>query len=57
MGVRANADNTAMPFKRDVWSGRYRALCRTEHMFFGEDTIRHMRAMILATKEQDRRAH
>jgi pyruvate,orthophosphate dikinase len=30
-------------------------LCRTEHMFFAEDRIAHMRAMILATNEKDRR--
>ncbi|MBZ5630781.1 MAG: pyruvate, phosphate dikinase, partial [Acidobacteriia bacterium] len=31
-------------------------LCRTEHMFFAEDRIPHMRAMILANNEKDRRA-
>ena len=31
-------------------------LCRTEHMFFGERTLPHMRAMILANNEKDRRA-
>src|SRR5207248_9244712 len=31
-------------------------LCRTEHMFFAEDRIDHMRAMILADNEKDRRA-
>ncbi len=30
-------------------------LCRTEHMFFGEDRIRRMRQMILADDEADRR--
>ncbi len=30
-------------------------LCRTEHMFFAEDRIDFMRAMILATTEKDRR--
>ena len=30
-------------------------LCRTEHMFFAEDRIDFMRAMILATNEKDRR--
>ena len=30
-------------------------LCRTEHMFFAEDRIEHMRTMILATNEKDRR--
>src|SRR4029077_8227487 len=31
-------------------------LCRTEHMFFAEDRIQHMQAMILANNEKDRRA-
>jgi pyruvate,orthophosphate dikinase len=31
-------------------------LCRTEHMFFAEDRMPHMRAMILANNEKDRRA-
>src|SRR5690606_4438331 len=31
-------------------------LCRTEHMFFEKDRIGHMRAMILATTEEARRA-
>src|SRR5439155_11052786 len=31
-------------------------LCRTEHMFFGEKKLPHMRAMILANTEKDRRA-
>src|SRR5439155_18162672 len=31
-------------------------LCRTEHMFFGEEKLPHMRAMILANTEKDRRA-
>src|ERR1700733_14507964 len=30
-------------------------LCRTEHMFFAEDRIPHMRTMILANNEKDRR--
>src|SRR5262249_6796271 len=31
-------------------------LCRTEHMFFAEDRIGHMQAMILARDEKSRRA-
>ena len=30
-------------------------LCRTEHMFFAEDRIDHMRKMILAATEEQRR--
>ncbi|OFV99806.1 MAG: pyruvate, phosphate dikinase [Acidobacteria bacterium RIFCSPLOWO2_02_FULL_61_28] len=55
LGVRANAD-----IPRDaVVARRYGAegigLCRTEHMFFAEDRIHHMQAMILAHAEKDRR--
>jgi pyruvate,orthophosphate dikinase len=47
-GVRANAD-----IPRDAKVARYYGaegigLCRTEHMFFAEDRIPHMQAMILA---------
>src|SRR6202007_599535 len=31
-------------------------LCRTEHMFFAEDRIPHMQALILADNKKDRRA-
>ena len=54
-GVRANAD-----IPRDAKAARrYGAegigLCRTEHMFFAEDRIPHMQAMILARDEKTRR--
>jgi pyruvate,orthophosphate dikinase len=56
MGVRANAETpldaeTAKKFGADGIG-----LCRTEHMFFAEDRIEHMRTMILANNEKDRRA-
>lgn len=56
IGVRANADTpmdarVARDFKVDGIG-----LCRTEHMFFDEDRITVMRAMILADTERDRRA-
>src|SRR6202011_925922 len=54
-GVRANAD---IPRDAKVARG-YGAegigLCRTEHMFFAEDRIEHMQAMILADDEKTRR--
>jgi len=54
-GVRANAD-----IPRDAQAARRFGaegigLCRTEHMFFAEDRLEHMQAMILATDEKSRR--
>ena len=54
-GVRANAD-----IPRDAKAARQFGaegigLCRTEHMFFAEDRIEHMQAMILARDEKTRR--
>src|SRR6266446_5242682 len=54
-GVRANAD-----IPRDAQAARRFGaegigLCRTEHMFFAEDRIAHMQAMILARDEKTRR--
>ncbi|MFM2126021.1 MAG: hypothetical protein RL328_2472 [Acidobacteriota bacterium] len=54
-GVRANAD-----IPRDAKAARYFGaegigLCRTEHMFFAEDRIPHVQAMILARDEKTRR--
>jgi len=53
--VRANAD-----IPRDAQAARKFGahgigLCRTEHMFFAEDRIPHMQAMILARDEKSRR--
>jgi pyruvate,orthophosphate dikinase len=56
LGVRANAD---APHDAEV-ARRFGAagigLCRTEHMFFGEDRINPMRRMIVAETETERRA-
>ncbi len=54
-GVRANAD-----IPRDAKAARYFGaegigLCRTEHMFFAEDRIPHVQAMILARDEKNRK--
>src|SRR5579864_4184110 len=54
-GVRANAD-----IPRDAQAARKFGaegigLCRTEHMFFAEERIEHMQAMILARDEKSRR--
>jgi pyruvate,orthophosphate dikinase len=54
-GVRANAD-----IPRDAKAARNFGaegigLCRTEHMFFAEDRLPHVQAMILSENEKDRR--
>jgi len=55
MKVRANADIPGDAINARKYGAEGIGLCRTEHMFFGEDKIRHMRAMILADNEKDRR--
>jgi len=54
--VRANADIPRDAIQARAFGAEGIGLCRTEHMFFAEDRIQHMRAMILATNEKDRRA-
>ena len=56
MGVRANADIPRDAITARAFGAEGIGLCRTEHMFFAEDRIPHMRAMIMATNEKDRRA-
>ena len=46
----------ATPSRLVLFGAEGIGLCRTEHMFFAEDRIEHMRAMILADNEKDRRA-
>jgi len=54
--VRANADIPRDAIQARAFGAEGIGLCRTEHMFFGEEKIPHMRAMILANNEKDRRA-
>jgi pyruvate,orthophosphate dikinase len=54
--VRANADIPRDAKKAVAFGAQGIGLCRTEHMFFAEDRIEHMRTMILADNEKDRRA-
>src|SRR5206468_6233819 len=54
--VRANADIPRDAIQARAFGAEGIGLCRTEHMFFGEEKIPHMRAMILANTEKDRRA-
>ena len=55
IGVRANADIPRDAIQAKSFGAEGIGLCRTEHMFFAEDRIPHMRAMILADNEKDRR--
>ena len=54
--VRANADIPRDAIQARTFGAEGIGLCRTEHMFFAEDRIPHMQAMILASNEKDRRA-
>ena len=56
IGVRANADIPRDAKQARAFGAEGIGLCRTEHMFFAEDRIPHMRAMILTDNEKDRRA-
>jgi pyruvate,orthophosphate dikinase len=56
MKVRANADVPRDAINARKYGAEGIGLCRTEHMFFGEEKIFHMRAMILAENEEQRRA-
>src|SRR5438270_1323331 len=55
MKVRANADIPRDAIQARAFGAEGIGLCRTEHMFFGENKLPHMRAMILADNEKDRR--
>ncbi|MGA8027005.1 MAG: pyruvate, phosphate dikinase, partial [Bryobacteraceae bacterium] len=54
-GVRANADIPRDAKQARLYGAEGIGLCRTEHMFFAEDRIAHMQAMILARDEKTRR--
>jgi len=54
--VRTNADTPHDSRQARAFGAQGIGLCRTEHMFFGEDRIRRMRQMILAGDEPARRA-
>jgi len=53
--VRANADVPRDAKVARAFGAEGIGLCRTEHMFFDEDRLPHMQAMILATDEASRR--
>jgi pyruvate, orthophosphate dikinase len=56
IGVRANADIPRDAIQARAFGAEGIGLCRTEHMFFAEDRIPHMQAMIMARDEKERRA-
>ena len=55
MKVRANADIPRDAIQARTFGAEGIGLCRTEHMFFGEEKIGPMREMILANDETGRR--
>jgi pyruvate,orthophosphate dikinase len=54
--VRANADIPRDAKQAILFGAEGIGLCRTEHMFFAEDRLPHMQAMILADNLKDRQA-
>ncbi|HUZ15191.1 MAG TPA: pyruvate, phosphate dikinase [Gaiellaceae bacterium] len=54
--VRANADNAEDAAKAREFGAQGIGLCRTEHMFFGEERLPVVQEMILARDEEGRRA-
>ena len=54
LGVRTNADTPADAAQARRFGAAGIGLCRTEHMFFGEERIRAMREMILSETGQER---
>ncbi|MGC8470960.1 MAG: pyruvate, phosphate dikinase, partial [Acidimicrobiales bacterium] len=55
LGVRANADNGEDAANARRLGAEGIGLCRTEHMFFGEDRLPVVRRMILAEGEEEER--
>ena len=55
MRVRANADTPEDAAKAREFGAEGIGLCRTEHMFMAEDRLPLVRAMILASSEDERR--
>jgi pyruvate,orthophosphate dikinase len=56
LGVRANADTPTDARVARLFGAQGIGLCRTEHMFFGENRIVSVRQMIVAESEAERRA-
>ncbi len=56
LGVRANADQPDQATLAVALGAQGIGLCRTEHMFFGEEKLPAMQRMILAESPEERRA-
>jgi pyruvate,orthophosphate dikinase len=56
LGVRANADQPDQAAIAIAFGAEGIGLCRTEHMFFGEDRINKVRQMILAKTAEEKQA-
>src|SRR5207247_3359647 len=56
LGVRANADTPEDARKARDFGAEGIGLCRTEHMFFGEERQERMVRVILADSDEERRA-
>jgi pyruvate,orthophosphate dikinase len=54
--VRANADTPEDASKAREFGAQGIGLCRTEHMFFGEDRLPIVQEMIMAATEEERRS-
>ena len=54
--IRTNADSPADSLKAREFGAEGIGLCRTEHMFFGEDRITAVRELILSSTEEGRKA-
>jgi pyruvate,orthophosphate dikinase len=54
--VRANADTPADAAKAREFGAEGIGLCRTEHMFMADDRLPLVRAMIMASSDEERRA-
>lgn len=54
LGVRANADTPHDATVARLLGAKGIGLCRTEHMFFGDERILHVRSMILAEDTEGR---
>jgi pyruvate,orthophosphate dikinase len=55
MQVRTNADSPADAARAREFGAQGIGLCRTEHMFFGEERIRAIRKMIVSNTIEDRK--
>jgi pyruvate, orthophosphate dikinase len=56
LDVRANADNPEDAARAREFGAQGIGLCRTEHMFFGDERLPIVQEMILASNEEERRS-